>query len=181
MSVHRPCTGTPSPKKPKTDLTKSGPLSGPKPTSGPSPKKFRPKKYYSPKKSSPKKTKFVPAESLTEDESLEKEATSQQGSEVYYTANFKAVLNRSLLSSNPERHVISNQEASLVKQFMELESGWSKGSVGCVRLEMGLLIGYVCTIFKALNVIRPLPRVLVWLTSSAAPPPPPSRIVYLGT
>lgn len=124
--------GAPSPKKPKLDLRKSPKSQSAKSSqekSSPSPKKFRPKKYYSPKKSSPPKK--VPNRSgqeslevFQDDCFSQKEATNQRSSgEVYYTANFKEVLNRCLLPSNPERHVISDQEAALVKQFMELESG----------------------------------------------------------
>ena len=49
-------------------------------------------------------------------------AIGRTSGEVYYTANFKDVLNRCLLPSNPERHVISEQDESLVKEFMELGS-----------------------------------------------------------
>lgn len=126
----KPSIGTPSPKKLKTD---PGPLkSKPSPKKlGASPKKFRPKKYYSPKKSPRKLTpKKIDQErsagaSLFRDVNSaheEKAATERTSGEVYYTANFKEVLNRCLLPSNPERHVISEHDVSLVKDFMELES-----------------------------------------------------------
>ena len=47
---------------------------------------------------------------------------SRRSTEVYYLSNFKAVLENCLLSSNPERHVISADEASTVDRFTQLSS-----------------------------------------------------------
>lgn len=117
MSLFKTQAGTPSPKKSRTDSIPSQPG-----TPSPRKAKFRPKKYYSPKKASPRKS----SQRSTGESSLDQglvDAVRTTG-EVYYTANFKDVLNKCLLASNPERHVISKQEATLVEDFMHLESGW---------------------------------------------------------
>ena len=54
-------------------------------------------------------------------------AEKRSQNEGYYCANFKEVLSKSLLSANPERHVITEQEVALVEEFMQLEGGWSQG------------------------------------------------------
>jgi hypothetical protein len=121
----RPGFGTPSPKKTKANpgcsKTPSASLTPKKST--PSPRKFRPKKYYSPKKS-PRKLTLESTGELADTEVVipPPGRTERTSSEVYYTANFKEVLTECLIPSNPEGHVISDHERSMVKDFMDLES-----------------------------------------------------------
>lgn len=132
-TLKKPSIATPSPKKLKTSPGLSQAISSPH-KSGASPKKsprkFRPKKY-SPKKSPRKATskkaneeRLVGAGSFEDVTAAHEDAAAsgRTSGEAYYTANFKDVLNKCLLPSNPERHVISEQDELLVKGFMELES-----------------------------------------------------------
>ena len=43
--------------------------------------------------------------------------------EAYYSANFKSVL-QTVLAESPERHVISDDAAKVVEQFMNLPGQW---------------------------------------------------------
>lgn len=129
----------PSPKKRRTDPKPS--TIGSKSPGTPSPKKlFHSKRYYSPKrkspggKASPRKIASQRRLVLSDDNGgpssvlLEEEEERDGGEgvgkvEAYYSTNFKQVLSKCLLPSNPEHHVISEQEAALVQDFMKLESG----------------------------------------------------------
>lgn len=63
------------------------------------------------------------AEELDREGCLISESQPSGGNgEAYYLANFKAVMENCLLSSNPERHVISADEASTVGRFTSLSS-----------------------------------------------------------
>lgn len=121
----------PSPKKCKT-ASKS--TKSPQPKQ--SPRKFSPRKYYSqrkfsPKKKSPGKSAGPAKRRLLTDEgtsSLAAEGEDRRRattSEAYYSANFKEVLSKCLLLSNPEHHVISDEEQALVQEFLALDGGWS--------------------------------------------------------
>ena len=142
----KPSTAGPSPKKRRTDPK---PSTGSKCPATPSPKKlFHSKRYYSPKKRggggrgsvSPRKIvcQLSGDNGGTSSVLLEEEEEEGRGGntrtrgaeemgkvEAYYSTNFKQVLSKCLLPSNPERHVISEQEATLVQDFMKLGSGWS--------------------------------------------------------
>lgn len=140
--MSKPSTSRPSPKRPKTDPKSQKFLSPVKSSPGksspqkPSPiaKKFSPKKYYkpkrfSPRKDSPRKISFTSeSQGTNTDDNVvlqsKEDVTGRSTStstEAYYSANFKEVLCKCLLASNPERHVISEQEVSLVDEFMRLE------------------------------------------------------------
>lgn len=118
----------PSPKKRKT-----APKSPKSPQSKASPKKFSPRKYfgqrrYSPKKKSPAKRKLLPPDEGTSLLAGERAGEAERVSgEAYYSANFKEVLSKCLLPSNPEHHVISDEEVALVEEFMALDGGWVCG------------------------------------------------------
>lgn len=133
--------GAPSTKKrKKSETVASSPQKASPKKASPaktSPRKFRPKKFYSPKKrssSSPRKEPVTAVSRETVDDGGAEGANfrasvSEKGSgspaggggDSYYLANFKEVLSKCLLPSNPERHVISQQDAGLVEEFMRLE------------------------------------------------------------
>lgn len=52
--------------------------------------------------------------------SSESQSSGGDGKEVYYLANFKAVMENCLLPSNPECHVISADETNMVGRFTKL-------------------------------------------------------------
>ena len=114
----------PSPKKCKVSSTSSQPTR--------SPKKFSPKKYYGQKRYSPKKKSpgKSPKKRLLADEETSSLSTEGKDSEktisrseAYYSCNFKEVLSKCLLLSNPERHVIREDEVAMVEDFMALNGG----------------------------------------------------------
>ena len=87
-----------------------------------SPRRSRPIKF------SPRKMKERPQTNESTTASPGKkvgEGFSGEVGEAYYSSNFKEVLRMCLLPSNPERHVISTDEESVVEDFMILNGGWS--------------------------------------------------------
>lgn len=62
------------------------------------------------------------AEAKAEEESHAISEFQPRKEEAYYLANFKAVMENCLLASNPERHVISADEASTFDRFTKLSS-----------------------------------------------------------
>ena len=115
----------PSPKRVRTGPTpQSSPSKAPN-TQHASPKKFSPRKYFAPRRFSPKKTTSPrkTASASGQSPAVKSEEGESVRGEAYYSTNFKEVLSKILLPSNPEHHVISEQEVALVDEFMRLE-GW---------------------------------------------------------
>ena len=110
-------TNSPENQRPKTShLPSPSKHSSFSPKASPTKSKAR---KYSPRKFSPRKR--PPELNGSFRGSPRKKSSSEEGrSEVYYSANFKAVLKSCLESSNPEHHVISPEEVSIVDGYMNL-------------------------------------------------------------
>lgn len=117
--MSKPNAATPQPKRPKFSSPEK-----------PSLAKSSPKKHLGPRKFSPKKLRKSPRKADPTPEGGEIPGGHSSGgsnplegsnNEAYYSANFKDVLGKCLLSSNPERHVICDEEVAVVEEFMRLD------------------------------------------------------------